>query len=294
MQRICTSTGIWRGWLQFTSLKRMSTSSSFSLDGKVALVTGSSGRDGIGFAIAESLAQRGCSLVLTGSRQPEKVEDVKTTLTSKWNVPVDYIAADLIQMKNIDKLYKDIKKIHAQGVDILVNNAATPMHVSPIESIPFESWEMALRINLSVPFRLIQLFLPEMKIKGWARIVNISSLTSLRGFPEVAPSTSSKHGLNGLTKVVALESLGSGVTCNGVCPSAVNTRSTRDYFRGAIEKLGISFDEEKEKQALTQCNPSGQYVKTEQVGELVAFLCSPAADQMTGTLLPIDAGLCAK
>ncbi|XP_070531874.1 D-beta-hydroxybutyrate dehydrogenase-like isoform X2 [Ptychodera flava] len=271
----------------------MSTSSSFSLDGKVALITGSSGRHGIGYAIAESLAKRGCSLVLTGSRQPEKVEDVKTELKSKWNVPVDYIAADISDMKNVDKVYTDVKKIHAQGADILVNNAATSLHISPIESIPLDIWEKTLHMNLTVPFRLIQLHLPDMKAKGWARIVNISSLTSLKGFPEVAPSTSSKQGLNGLTKVVALESLGSGVTCNSVCPSMVGTQGTRAWFRSMVEEHG-DFDREKEKQALAPYNPSGEYVDPEQVGELVAFLCSPAADQMTGTLLPIDAGLCAK
>ncbi|XP_070531875.1 D-beta-hydroxybutyrate dehydrogenase-like [Ptychodera flava] len=294
MQRICTSTGICRRWLQFRFLKSMSTSSSFSLDGKVALVTGSSAKDSIGFGIAESLAKRGCSLVLTGRRQPEMVKDVETTLKSKWNVHVDYIDADLSDMKSVDKLYTDIKKIHEQGVDILVNNAAVPLHVSPIESITLEHWEETLLVNLTAPFRLIQLHLPDMKIKGWARIVNINAISGLRGFPEVAPITSSKHGLNGLTKVVALESLGSGVTCNSICPGAVDTQSTRDFFKSTFEKLGISFDEENEKQALTQFNPSGQYVETEQVSELVAFLCSPAADQMTGTLLPIDAGLCAK
>ncbi|XP_070533019.1 D-beta-hydroxybutyrate dehydrogenase-like [Ptychodera flava] len=272
----------------------MSTSSSTSLGGKVALVTGSSAKAGIGFAIAESLAKRGCSLVLTGSRPPEKVEDVKNTLKSKWNVPVDYIAADLSDIKNVDKLYTDIKKIHAQGVDILVNNAATPLYVSPIESIPLESWEKALHMNLTVPFRLIQLHLPDMKAKGWARIVNINSVAGIRGYPEIAPSASSKHGLTGLTKVVALESLGSGVTCNSICLSAVNSRSSRDFFRSAIEKLGMTFNEETEKQVLKQGNPSGQYVEPEQIGELVAFLCSSAADQMTGTSLPMDAGYCAK
>ncbi|XP_070531868.1 D-beta-hydroxybutyrate dehydrogenase-like [Ptychodera flava] len=267
--------------------------SSISLEGKVALVTGSSDRDGIGFGIAYSLAKRGCSLVLTGSRQQEKVEDVKSMLKSKWNVPVDYIVCDLTDMNDIDKLYTMIKKIHAQGVDILVNNAAIHLHASPIESTPLDIWERTLRIDLTAPFRLIQLHLPDMKAKGFGRIINISGIDGVRAIQEIGASTSAKHGLNGLTKVVALESLGSGVTCNSVCPSAVDTQATRKFLRGYAEKLKVSY-EEAEKQILLQYNPNGGFVKAQQVGELVAFLCSPAADQMTGTLLPIDAGLCAK
>ncbi|XP_070533020.1 uncharacterized oxidoreductase YxjF-like [Ptychodera flava] len=198
-------------------------SSSISLEGKVALVTGSSNRDGIGFAIAESLAKRGCSLVLTGSRKPEKAEDVKTTLKSKWNVPVDYIAADLTDMNDIDRLYTVIKKIHTQGVDILVNNADIHLLMSPIETMPPDIWERTLRINITAPFRLIQLHLPDMKAKGFGRIINVSAINGLRGFQGIGAATSAKHGLNGLTKVVALESLGSGVTCNSICPSMVDT-----------------------------------------------------------------------
>ncbi|XP_070533021.1 3-oxoacyl-[acyl-carrier-protein] reductase FabG-like [Ptychodera flava] len=178
----------------------MSSSSSSSLDGKVALVTGSSDRDNIGFAIAESLAKRGCSLVLSGSRRSEMVESVKADLGKQYKTPVRYIAADLNEITSIENLRDEIKNAHSQGIDILVNNAVATPAFLPIESVTMDIWMKNLRVNLTAPFLLTQLFLSEMKVKGWGRIINISSVYGLIGTENLVEYVTTKHGLNGLTK----------------------------------------------------------------------------------------------
>ncbi|XP_077981981.1 D-beta-hydroxybutyrate dehydrogenase-like [Glandiceps talaboti] len=259
---------------------------------KVALITGGSDPRGIGVAVARRLAQMGCRIVLSGSRNPESVATIRTDLERKYESPVHYIPADLNDLTTIQQLYEDIKKIYSEGVDILINNAGT-LNFTPIETFSLAVWEKDIRINLTAPFYLTKLCLPDMKRKGWGRIVNTSSVLGISAAPTVAACAASKHGLNGLTKVVALETLGSGVTCNAVCPSATYTELIINGNKARAEAMGITY-EESEKIVLDTFNPSGKYIEANQVGDLIVFLCSPAADQMTGTTLPIDGGLGAR
>ncbi|XP_077979074.1 D-beta-hydroxybutyrate dehydrogenase-like [Glandiceps talaboti] len=256
--------------------------------GKVALVTGSSDRRGIGFGAARSLAQRGCSVILAGTRGSEKVKVLQDELQGECGIPVHYFQADFSNLSTVKKLYEDIKHIFPDGVDILVNNAGV-VTVKSVENSSVDSWEGDMRIMLTVPFYLTKLCLPDMKNKAWGKIVNISSALGLDGASMYSIYTAAKHGLNGLTKVTALETLGTGVTCNAVCPGAVHTEMYDAELVDYAKETGVPL-EELLKTALQSFNPSGQFVGQDQIGELVAFLCSPAADQMTGTTLPIDAG----
>ncbi|XP_070575457.1 D-beta-hydroxybutyrate dehydrogenase-like isoform X3 [Ptychodera flava] len=128
---------------------------------------------------------------------------------------------------------------------------------------------------------------------GWGRIINISSVRSRSASSTNVSYTAAKHGLNGLTKSTAMSSYGTGVTCNAICPALMETKIAKDMIGSIAEMQGISF-EEAEKRTLADLNPSGAYVQVEQVAELAAFLCTPAADQITGAELPVDAGLWAK
>ncbi|XP_077980102.1 D-beta-hydroxybutyrate dehydrogenase-like [Glandiceps talaboti] len=261
-------------------------------NGKVALVTGSSDTGGIGFAIARSLAKRGCSIILSGGRDSDKVESLRKELEGQYEVPIHYIKADLNVLAAINTLYDDVKHIYAEGLDILVNNAGI-LGIHPTEEFPLETWERDLRVNLTAPFYLTKLCLPDMKRKGWGRILNMSSGCGSMASVQYASYCSTKHGINGLTKVTALETLGSGVTCNSIAPAMADTVLVREMIETKAKKWGVSFEEAKKK-SLEMYNPSGQMVGLDQIGELSAFLCSPAADQMTGSVYSIDAGLSAR
>ncbi|XP_070562940.1 D-beta-hydroxybutyrate dehydrogenase-like [Ptychodera flava] len=258
------------------------------MHGKVALVTGSSDENGIGIAIATSLARRGCSVVLTGSRNPEKAETLRSKLERQFNVQVLYFAANFEKLEEIERLYDDVIKCHPEGVDILVNNAGY-MYCKSVESMDMDQWEKSLRINVTAPCNLTKLTLPKMRSKGWGRIINISSISGLSGFADLGAYVASKHALCGLTKTVAMETIGTGITCNAICPAEVLTELNMKLAQGTYGKEGMTLNEYK-KTAVPQANPSGRFVETGQVAELVIFLCSSAADQMTGTNIPMDAG----
>ncbi|XP_077979868.1 D-beta-hydroxybutyrate dehydrogenase-like isoform X1 [Glandiceps talaboti] len=260
--------------------------------GKVALVTGSSDTGGIGFAIARSLAKRGCSIILSGIRDSDEMDSLRTELEGQYEVPAHYIKADLNVLAAINTLYDNVRHIYAEGVDILVNNAAI-LSIHPMEEFPLETWERDLRVNLTAPFYLTKLCLPNMKRKGWGRIVNISSLCGVRGSVQLASYCSAKHGLHGLTKVTALETLGSGVTSNAIAPGLTDTVMVREMIQTNAENWGVSLEEAK-KRSVETYSLSGQLVEVDQIGELSAFLCSPAADQMTGSVYSIDAGFTAQ
>ncbi|XP_070564154.1 D-beta-hydroxybutyrate dehydrogenase-like [Ptychodera flava] len=259
-----------------------------NLQGRVALITGSSDKNGIGIATAESLARRGCSLVLSGSRHPMKVESLTSQLARQYDVPVTYLPADLAQLENAKRLFDDVKKIHNDGVDILVNNAGMAYFRS-IESTDRKNWQKSMCINLDAPFYLSKLVLSDMRRKCWGRIINIGSPLGLGGVTDAAAYVTVKHGLSGLTKCTALETAGSGVTCNAVCPAEVQTELNVEYRKQVFGKdQSMTLDDFK--RTVQSAVPSGTFLKAEQVAELVAFLCSPAADQITGSDLLMDGG----
>jgi len=152
-----------------------------------------------------------------------------------------------------------------------------------------EKWDQILAINLSAAFHAVAAAVPEMRAQGWGRIVNIASTHGLVASTHKAAYVAAKHGLIGLTKVVALETAGSGVTANAVCPGWVRTPLVEKQIDDIAARRRIS-QQDAAVELLGEKQPSRSFVSPEQLGQSVAFLCSPAADQITGTTLAVDGG----
>jgi len=255
------------------------------LKGKTALVTGST--SGIGKGIAEALAAEGANIVLNGFGDADEIEQQRADLAEKSGVAVTYLGTDLSQPKAIAAM---ISEIEAQfgAVDILVNNAGI-QHVSPIEDFDDERWDKVIEINLSSNFHTIKHALPGMRRKNWGRIINVASAHGLSASPFKSAYVAAKHGVVGLTKAVALETGGSGVTCNAICPGWVLTPLVEKQIRARAEESGRSYGEEK-LALVAEKTPSKDFSTPEQIGGLAVFLCSSAADQITGAPLSIDGG----
>uniref|UniRef100_A0ABM0GIB8 3-oxoacyl-[acyl-carrier-protein] reductase n=1 Tax=Saccoglossus kowalevskii TaxID=10224 RepID=A0ABM0GIB8_SACKO len=237
---------------------------------KVALVTGSSDLEGIGYATAKALLRTGCDVILTGSREAEKVVPLQEEIYREFKIRPDYIRADLRNIEDIERLCSECKRLYPDGIDILVNNAGFS-EVFPIESYPTDKFNDIIAVVLSAPFHLIRLILPDMKGKEWGRIINISSVSGERAISYMSAYCAAKHGLNGLTKAVAKETAEFGVTCNSIMPGVVKTGLTMKGMAYLAEIEGVSAEEMG-------------------IGDLVVFLCSSSAAQMTGCCIPIDGG----
>jgi 3-hydroxybutyrate dehydrogenase len=169
-----------------------------------------------------------------------------------------------------------------------VNNAGI-QHVAPIESVPPEKWDAIIAIDLSSAFHSIRAAFPGMKARGWGRIVNISSAHGLVASPFKAAYVAAKHGIIGLTKVVALEGAEAGVTCNAVCPGYVWTPLVEKQIDDQARSHGLPRDQVIRDVLLAQ-QPNKRFSSVEEIGAMVAFLCTPAAQSITGTALPVDGG----
>jgi 3-hydroxybutyrate dehydrogenase len=177
---------------------------------------------------------------------------------------------------------------HFGTVDILINNAGI-QHVAPVEEFPADRWDAILAINLSAAFHTIRAALPAMQQRNWGRIINIASTHGHVASIHKAAYVAAKHGLVGLTKVVALENATRGITCNAICPGFVLTPLVEQQIadRSRAEKLTA---EEATRELLREKQPSEKFTTVEEIAALAIFLCSPAAANMTGASLPIDGG----
>ena len=255
------------------------------LSGKTALVSGST--SGIGLGIAKALAAQGCQIMLNGFGDPAAVERTRAALEAEHRVRVRYDDADLTRPGEVTALVD--ATLEALGaVDILVNNAGI-QHTAPVDAFPPEKWDAILATNLSAAFHAIQRAVPAMKERGFGRIVNTASVHGLVGSVNKAAYVAAKHGLVGLTKVVALETAGTGITCNAICPGWTHTALIQQQIVARAQALGVTV-EEGERELLSEKQPSKQFVTTEQLGALVVFLCSEAAAQLTGASIPVDGG----
>jgi 3-hydroxybutyrate dehydrogenase len=255
------------------------------LKGKVALVTGSV--DGIGHASLRALAAEGCAVMMHGLGDPVEIEAKRAALQAEMGVPIACHGADLSDAVQIEALF-DATIEQLGPVAILVNNAVT-RHFHAIEDLPFDRWNYALAVNLSAPFRLTQLALPGMKQRQWGRIINVASNWGLTGTVNRVDYVSSKHALIGLTKATALEAAPFNITCNAVCPGATLTPDARRRIEARMAETGQSWDEAT-RIFLSNRGPSGRFIRPDQVGGLVAYLCSPSAAAMTGTPVVMDGG----
>ena len=251
------------------------------LKGKTALVTGST--SGIGLGIAQALAAQGANIVLNGFGDVEKPKTSIEALGAK----VVYHGADMSRVAEIEAMMA-FAAAEFGRVDILVNNAGI-QHVAKIEVFPVERWDAIIAINLTSAFHATRLALPAMKQANWGRIINLASVHGLVASAEKSAYVAAKHGLVGLTKVTALETATSGVTCNAICPGWVLTPLVQKQVDAKAAALNISNDEAK-KQLLGEKEPSLQFTPPEELGALAVFFCSPAANNIRGVAWNMDGG----
>jgi 3-hydroxybutyrate dehydrogenase len=249
------------------------------LKGKTALVTGST--SGIGLGIAKALAEQGANIMMNGFGEKEAaIAEVKA-----FGVEVDYHGADMSKPAEIEAMMQAAEKRFG-AVDILVNNAGI-QHVANIEDFPTDRWDAIIAINLSSAFHTSRLALPGMKQRNWGRIINLASVHGLVASAQKSAYVAAKHGIVGLTKVTALETAQTGVTCNAICPGWVLTPLVQKQVDARAEKDQVSNDEAK-KRLLSEKQPSGEFVTPEQLAALAVFFCSPAATQVRGVAWNMD------
>ena len=252
-----------------------------SLAGKTALVTGST--SGIGLGIAKSLAAQGANIVINGFGDfaaPQKEIEA-------LGVKTLYQGADMGKPLEIEALMQAAAAAFGR-IDIVVNNAGI-QHVASLQDFPADKWDAIIAINLSSAFHTSRLALPAMLAQNWGRIINIASVHGLVGSVQKSAYVAAKHGLIGLTKVTALETATTGVTCNAICPGWVLTPLVQKQVDAKAAALNVSNDEAK-KLLLGEKQPSMEFTTPEELGELAVFLCSNAARNVRGAAWQVDGG----
>jgi 3-hydroxybutyrate dehydrogenase len=251
------------------------------LAGKTAIITGSN--SGIGLGVAEELARAGANVVLNSFTDRPEDHQLAADLGARHGVSASYIAADMSKAADCRAL------IEKAGVcDILVNNAGVQF-VAPVDEFPTEKWDQIIAINLSSAFHTTAAALPLMRAKGWGRVVNIASAHGLTASPFKSAYIAAKHGVVGLSKTVALETAGEGITCNAICPGYVLTPLVEAQIPGQM-KVHDMDRETVIREVMLLRQPSRQFATVEQIGGTTVYLCSPAADQVTGTTISVDGG----
>ena len=267
------------------SIDKASGKKIIMLSGKVALVTGST--SGIGLGIARALAADRADILLNGFGDKGLIDRLIAELSSRYKVNVSHSAADMSKPAEIEAMVDQAAR-ELGGVDILVNNAGI-QHVAPVEAFPVDKWDAVIAINLSAAFHAIRAALPQMKARNWGRIVNVASTHGLVASAHKAAYVASKHGILGLTKVVALETATTGITCNAICPGWVLTPLVQKQIDDLGRRENLGLDAARMK-LLGEKQPSCEFATPEQIGAAALFLCSQAAAQIRGIALPVDGG----
>jgi 3-hydroxybutyrate dehydrogenase len=255
------------------------------LMGKVSIVTGST--SGIGLGIARALAAAGSDVILNGFGRPDEIARAQQEISTAFGVSALYAPADMTKPETISAMI-EMALDRFGRIDVLVNNAGI-QHVAPIDQFPVEKWDAILSINLSSAFHTTRLALAAMRKNKWGRIVNIASAHGLVGSPFKSAYVAAKHGIIGLTKVVALETAEQGITCNAVCPGYIYTPLVEAQVESQAKAHGIPRDEVIRDVLLAQ-QPNKKFATVEELGALVTFLASDAAASITGAALPVDGG----
>ena len=255
------------------------------LQGKTAIVTGST--SGIGLGIAEAFARGGANVVLNGFGDAMQIEKTRSELAHRTNGKIVYSPADMSKPKAIEQMIRQTAETFG-AVDIMVNNAGI-QHVAPIEEFPEEKWDAILAINLSSAFHASKSVLPLMRARGWGRIINVASAHALVASPYKAAYVAAKHGVLGLTKVTALETAEDGITCNAICPGYVRTPLVEQQIDDQAKAHGISRDMVI-SDVLLKNQPNKRFVEVAELAALALFLCSDNGASVTGVALPMDGG----
>jgi 3-hydroxybutyrate dehydrogenase len=255
------------------------------LKDKVAVVTGST--SGIGLGIARALAAAGADVMLNGFGDQAEIEEIRRRMAAAHEVRVAYSGADLATAAGVRELIETTGR-ELGRVDVLVNNAGI-QHTDAVQDFPDAKWDQIIAINQSAVFHGIKAAIPQMYERNWGRIINVASAHGLVASPNKAAYVAAKHAIVGLTKVVALESAQTGVTCNAVCPGWVLTPLVEQQIRARAEENGTSFDAEAQA-LLAEKQPSKRFVTPEQLGDLAVFLCSPGGDEIRGQAFAMDGG----
>lgn len=259
------------------------------LANKTAIVTGST--SGIGRGIAERLADHGVRVMINGFGDPQDIAELVSDLTERSGHQAYYSDADMTDPDAIVAMVKTAESEFGQ-VDILVNNAGIQF-VSPVEDFPVEKWDAIIAINLSSTFHTTRAAVPGMKGRGWGRIINLASAHSKAASPFKSAYVAAKHGIDGLTKTVALEVAESGITVNAVSPGYVLTPLVARQIPDTARARGISEDEVK-RDVLLAAQPTKQFIEVKDIADTVVFLCTDAAKGITGTNISMDGGWTAK
>ena len=252
-----------------------------SIKGKTAIITGSN--SGIGLGIAWELARAGADVVLNSFTDSAEDHALAEKIATETGVTARYIKADLSKGDEARALVEQ-----AGRCDILINNAGI-QHVAAIDEFPAAKWDAIIAIMLSSAFHTTAVALPMMRKAGWGRVINIASAHGLTASPYKVAYVAAKHGVVGMTKVVALETAEEPITANAICPGYVLTPLVESQIPDTMKKYDMS-REDVVRNVLLERQPSKEFATTEQLGGVAAFLCSAAADQITGTTISVDGG----
>lgn len=252
------------------------------LNGKTAIITGST--SGIGLGIARGFAAQGINIVLNGFG--DDIKSIQADL-ERSGIKTLYHPADMRDGDQIADLVDQAVKTFGT-VDILVNNAGI-QKVSPVDEFPVDAWNDIQAINLSSAFHTTRACIPHMKKSGRGRIVNIASAHGLVASPYKSAYVAAKHGIVGFTKSVALEVAQSNITVNAICPGYVKTPLVENQIADTAKARGMS-EEDVIKNVILAAQWTKKFVTVEQIAELAVFLCGDAAENITGSAIPIDGG----
>ncbi|MCR9067222.1 MAG: 3-hydroxybutyrate dehydrogenase [Rhodobacteraceae bacterium] len=251
------------------------------LSGKTAIITGSN--SGIGLGVARELARAGADIVLNSFTDRDEDHALAAEIASETRVAARYIKADMSKGEDCRALIET-----AGTCDILVNNAGI-QHVAAIDQFPVDKWNAIIAINLNAAFHTTAAALPLMRKAGWGRVINIASAHGLTASPYKSAYVAAKHGIVGMTKVVALETAEDPITANAICPGYVLTPLVEAQIPDTMKEYDMSREDVIRNVMLTR-QPSREFATVEQMGGTAAFLCSDAAAQITGTTISVDGG----